>query len=457
MGRLRLGLADDLGATCSALFTISSTRSAAASTTRLSSDPELAGAAWPTGLAIGSVSSEPAAVCCERLKMATSPQNQRVARRFYSRAVKLELRDLARPVPGTECIGCHRSRTGHAWASASVTIARARGALAQRNHSEAQAAQGADWLQPPAQERGLGELRADPARAAWLIVLAVVITTGAAVLYVATAIKTYESEADMLVTPVPPQSDLLISLGLISQSADPVREIETVARLTATNEVAAKAQKRLDGIPEADGTAQALLGHVSAQPVADCEHRRGHRERLDSPRPPRRSRTRSSTRRSPTEPLSFTTASQPRSRGSTPSSRGTRRTARSLESQLSQLKRLGSSPDPTVQAATTAVPPTSQSSPKPALSIAGGLLVGLVLGIGGAFAYQALDPRLSREEQLRARFRLPILARIPKESRAQRNAPISPESLSPGALEAYRALRASLGPGRAATAAHARY
>ena len=121
----------------------------------------------------------------------------------------------------------------------------------------------------------------------------------------------------------------------------------------------------------------------------------------------------------------------------------------SLESQLSQLKRLESSPDPTVQAATKAVPPTSQSSPKPVLSIAGGLLVGLVLGIGGAFAYQALDPRLSREEQLRARFRLPILARVPKESRAQRNAPDLPDSLSPGAMEAYRALRASLGKGRA--------
>ena len=72
-----------------------------------------------------------------------------------------------------------------------------------------------------------------------------------------------------------------------------------------------------------------------------------------------------------------------------------------------------------------------------------------MLGIGGAFAYQALDPRLSREDQLRARFRLPILARVPRESRAQRNQPISPEGLSPGATEAYRALRASLGKGRA--------
>ena len=73
----------------------------------------------------------------------------------------------------------------------------------------------------------------------------------------------------MLVTPVPPQSDLLISQGLISQSADPVREIETVARLTDTNEVAALAQKQLAGIPEAEGSAQDLLNHISAEPVAD--------------------------------------------------------------------------------------------------------------------------------------------------------------------------------------------
>jgi tyrosine-protein kinase len=318
-------------------------------------------------------------------------------------------------------------------------------------HSEPQRRTGspdADWLQAPTQEKGLASYVRTLRERLWLIVLAVVVTTGASILYVATATKTYEAEADILVTPVPPQSDLLTSLGLISQSADPVREIETVARFIDTNEVAAEAQKSLSGIPEAQGTPQDLLDHLSVQPVADSNIVAVTAKASTADDAAKMANAFvSAAIRYRTDQLHarVTTAA----RGVNAQLKQHPPDARSLEAQLSQLKRLQNSPDPTVQAATRAVPPSSPSSPKPVLSIVGGILVGLVLGIGGAFAYQALDPRLSREEQLRARFRLPILARVPRESRAQRNQPISPEGLSPGATEAYRALRASLGKGRA--------
>jgi capsular exopolysaccharide synthesis family protein len=310
------------------------------------------------------------------------------------------------------------------------------------------ATSGADWLQPPAQEKGLAGYVQTLRERVWLIVLAVVVTTGASILYVATAPKTYEAEADILVTPVPPQSDLLASLGLISQSADPVREIETVARFIDTNEVAAQAQKKLTGIPEAEGNPQNLLDHISAEPVADSNIVAVTASASTADDAAEMANVFVSSA------ISYRTAElharvATAAAGVNAQLKQNPPDSKSLEAQLSQLKRLQTSPDPTVQAATKAVPPTSPSSPKPVLSIAGGLLVGLVLGIGGAFAYQALDPRLSREEQLRARFRLPILARVPKESRAQRNMPISPDNLSPGATEAYRALRASLGKGRA--------
>ena len=68
---------------------------------------------------------------------------------------------------------------------------------------------------------------------------------------------------------------------------------------------------------------------------------------------------------------------------------------------------------------TRADKPTSPSWPKRNLSIIAGIMAGLVLGIGGAFAAQTLDPRLRREEQLRALYRLPVLARIPEESRGR--------------------------------------
>ena len=67
-----------------------------------------------------------------------------------------------------------------------------------------------------------------------------------------------------------------------------------------------------------------------------------------------------------------------------------------------------------------------------------------MLGIAGAFAAQNLDPRLRREAQLRRLYRLPILGRIPKETRSPVDAPLGPDRLSQVGAEAYRTLRSTL-------------
>src|SRR5213075_3223136 len=91
----------------------------------------------------------------------------------------------------------------------------------------------------------------------------------------------------------------------------------------------------------------------------------------------------------------------------------------SLASQMSRLQLLRAGNDPTIRVETLADAPSSPSSPKKKLSIVAGIVAGLVLGIGGAFALQVLDPRLRREDQLRRLYGLPILARIPKDARAR--------------------------------------
>ena len=93
-----------------------------------------------------------------------------------------------------------------------------------------------------------------------------------------------------------------------------------------------------------------------------------------------------------------------------------------VEDQVAQLEILRQGPDPTIQVETLADLPTSPVAPRPVLSIAGGLLAGLILGIAIAFASRILDPRLRREEQLRRLYRLPILGRIPQESQQGREA-----------------------------------
>jgi receptor protein-tyrosine kinase len=81
------------------------------------------------------------------------------------------------------------------------------------------------------------------------------------------------------------------------------------------------------------------------------------------------------------------------------------------------------------------------------LSLVGGIIAGLILGVVAAFAAQILDPRLRREAQLRRNFRLPILGRIPKEGGATES-PLAPRQISSATGEAYRALRATLVGGR---------
>ena len=302
-----------------------------------------------------------------------------------------------------------------------------------------------DWLQPRSEERGLsGYLRTLRERL-WLVVLAVVVTTGAAAIYVAAAEEVYEAEAAILVTPVPEDATLLISVGLISRSADPLRDVETVARLIATDEVASQAQTLLEGVPEADDGPDELLDHVEVQPVAESNIVSVTAEASDPSAAAEIAnafveatiahRTAEMQRRVDERLAQL----QQRPAGGVP-----------VDREISELELIRAGPDPTLQVATSANAEDDPVWPKPVPSIAAGLIAGLVLGIGGAFSYQALDPRLRREDQLRAAFRLPILARVPKESGGRGRTPISPRQLSAPAMEAYRALRATLGATRAA-------
>ncbi|MEA2419546.1 MAG: tyrosine-protein kinase, partial [Thermoleophilaceae bacterium] len=131
-----------------------------------------------------------------------------------------------------------------------------------------------------------------------------------------------------------------------------------------------------------------------------------------------------------------------------------------LERQIAELQAVRVDGDPTLTVETKADAPSSPYSPRPVLTLIAALFGGLILGVGGAFASSALDPRLRREEQLRELYSLPILARVPKEKRAptftlgkrrfgigprerERRA-LPPGELSAATLESFRTLRTML-------------
>lgn len=303
----------------------------------------------------------------------------------------------------------------------------------------------ADWLRPPEEQEGLQRYVETLRERFWLVVSTVAITTGIAILYVLLAGKTYEAEADLLITPVNTDDTVVANLGLIGGSADPTRDVETASQLVTSIDVAAAVKKEL----RSPLSPSALLAKVTAVPVAqsnivavtatedsstgakqladafaaetvETRTQRLH-EQIESRLPALRSALKAETPAAPTETA--------------------------IAAQVAQLELLAAGPTPDMQVQAQATLPTAPASPQVRLSIAAGIVAGLILGIVAAFGAQVLDPRLRREAQLRRLYRLPTLGRIPRERRAGGSV-LLPRELSPATTEAYRTLRTTLVAGR---------
>jgi non-specific protein-tyrosine kinase len=299
-----------------------------------------------------------------------------------------------------------------------------------------------DWLRPEAEQQGL-QRYVSTIRERWLLVVGcVVLCTLAAGLYVATAEKTYVATADVLVTPVA-GDDTTLGLGLIEASNDPTRDVSTASRYVASRSVANRVKREL----RLQESATQLLRTVQAEPLAGSSVVTVTAE-ASSPR-----RAADIANAFATETVRWRTEQLraqldrtiPALRSRLQELPPEERTSDSgIAARLASLEALRGVPDPTIRVVNEAAPPESQASPQKKLSLIAGLIGGLVLGLGGAFGLQALDPRLRREEQLRSLFRLPILARIPADGNHKQDHALAPEELSPGTFEAYRTLRASL-------------
>jgi Mrp family chromosome partitioning ATPase len=116
-----------------------------------------------------------------------------------------------------------------------------------------------------------------------------------------------------------------------------------------------------------------------------------------------------------------------------------------LAASLAELKTFVGSGDPTIVSLTAASIPAAASWPRPTMTLAVALLVGLLLGIAAAVALEVISPRFTREEDLTQAHRLPVLARIPRlPARAVEGYFLGQAPLPREAWKAYRTLRAVL-------------
>jgi tyrosine-protein kinase len=269
----------------------------------------------------------------------------------------------------------------------------------------------------PSLRRYVGIIR----RRIWVVVLAVVLCTGAAALYVFLAQPVYEADADMLVTPLPVDQAGVLGLGLIRQSSDPTRDVTTAARLIDNVEVARRVARdlRLTAAP------QSLLGKVTVEPVAQSSIV-SITARSGTPRGAQRLANgfgaavvavRTEQLHRELDPAIAELQQRIKQIAQSDVGGANSADAVALGQDLASLETLRSGADPTLRLETPAALPTGPVSPRSKLAVIAGVLAGLLLGVAGAFALTALDPRGEREDRLRD-LGVPVLANVPDQRRS---------------------------------------
>lgn len=308
------------------------------------------------------------------------------------------------------------------------------------------------WLGPDNHENDLRRHLATLRHRGWLIAITVGLALIVAAIYVETATPVYQAQSSLLITAIPSGGQIPTNIpGLVYQSSDPTRDIQTAATLVSSVNTAqqAKASLKLGESPSV------ILSHVTVQPESDSNVL-AVTASASTPTgaaalanafaraviTTRTAQFRAAVAQQITG-LKAEAAASP-SAGSAPVAG----TAATVSQQLAELESLRSAPLPDMSISAYATPPPGRTSPRASLSLGAGLAVGLVIGILGVLGLEAFDSTLRREDQLRALFRLPILARIPRDGEhsafglRRTTEPRTPDSLAFPTLEAFRTLRA---------------
>lgn len=277
-----------------------------------------------------------------------------------------------------------------------------------------------------------------------LIFACVAVTLAVAFLYLQTTSKTYTAEADLLVNPASQQNTLLFSLPVLHATGDPTTDVLTAASLMTTAQVAQSVASSL----HLRSSAQDVLSKIQAVPLAQSNIIVVEATGSSPVQAQRLANAFAAA------VISVRTAAlhqalalripflQNEVSALPPAQRGGVGT---LGDELSQLKQLQHSDDPTITLAAAAVRPVSPTAPRATLSLAAGLLAGLLIGVGAAFGFDFVDPRLRREDEVRELAPgVPIVARVPRIGRGSPSRPLTPAEMPAPAMEQYRMLRASL-------------
>lgn len=251
-------------------------------------------------------------------------------------------------------------------------------------------------------------------RARWpFILLAMVIAVAAAILASRSVSKTYEAEADLLVTPISSNNDTLAGLGLLQESSQS-RAALTASRFIQSPQVARGVAAQIGGNPNR------LLHSIQVTPLGQSDivtitgHSRTRAGAADIANAFADVTIKQRTARFQ-HALSNHIAELSR-RVATARAQHDNDAVAALSTQLAAVVGYLGSSDPTLDVARRAVPPSSAVQPRTKMVLIVAALGALFLAAAIVWALELIDPRVRDEEQL---SRKRVLARLPALSRRQ--------------------------------------
>ena len=272
----------------------------------------------------------------------------------------------------------------------------------------------------------------------WLatLVAAIVVVAGLAIWGIRSS--SYKAESLLIVSPSSAPVVGECGLDVINGGGGLTRDVETLARLVKTPEVAGRAGKNL----KLQTTASDLLKKVDAVPVGQSYLV----SITASAGNPAAAAALANAFARATVAGRSTRFNQGvlacRKRLEVSAAATTNPTVQaSLEQRIADLRAMEGGGDPTVAIDTLATRPTSSSAPSLLIVLFAALVAGIALGLGSAALAGALERRVRSERELEQAYALPIVAGVPLRRGSRPVSAARSSQLEPGAADAYRRVR----------------
>ena len=276
------------------------------------------------------------------------------------------------------------------------------------------------------------------------MVLAVIFTALIASLLLASKHPpTYEAGAKLFINPWPQSDTSLLDIGLLRETGDPTRTMETAVGLIDSHAAASRTAQRLGNgwtrervedsikidVRGESNILEVIASAPSAQAAADLAN--AHAEAVLALR-------RAAVRREVAAAMAQTEA-----RLRSPNA-PTGDAAIRLGERLTDLQSIRDR-DPTILLADRAEPPAAAIGLPKSLIVALSLMAAVLIAVGAALVLEIVDPRMQDEEDVVGVYQLPVLAAIPGLSRRERRRLLeSPLEPIPRTREDFRTIQVQL-------------